>query len=297
MRLLREYYQEGRNIMELLRGGEPGPVTDPAAVLAAYDLQAGSYVEAALDPARRPALLAYAAAVAGLLDELGARSFLEAGVGEATTLAHVVGQGGSGRAPAAAGLDISWSRLAHGIRYARSQGASVSLVLGDLFRIPAADDAFDVVYTSHSIEPNRGREAEALRELHRVARRHVVLLEPASALGGRETRARIERHRYCTDLSGHARALGFRIVQHRLFDVCTRPDNETELIVLEKSAAAAPSAALPGFACPACRSRLEAARGHHFCRECCLIYPVIDGIPCLLASASILGSSYLEMPA
>lgn len=297
MRLLREYYQEGRNIMELLRGGAPGPVTDPAAVLAAYDLQAGSYVEAARDPARRPALLAYAAAVAALLEGLGARSFLEAGVGEATTLAHVVGRSGGGPAPAAAGLDISWSRLAHGLRYARSEGAGVSLVLGDLFRIPAPDDAFDVVYTSHSIEPNRGREAEALRELHRVARRHVVLLEPASALGGRETRARIERHRYCTGLADHARALGFRIVEHRLFDVCTRPDNETELIVLEKSAAAAPSAALPGFACPACRSRLETARGHRYCRECCLIYPVVDGIPCLLASASILGSSYLEMSA
>jgi ubiquinone/menaquinone biosynthesis C-methylase UbiE len=32
------------------------------------------------------------------------------------------------------------------------------LVVADLFHIPFADNSVDVVYTSHSLEPNGGRE-------------------------------------------------------------------------------------------------------------------------------------------
>lgn len=292
---LRVRYQRGENLLQLLRESKADPGNSSAAVLASYDIQAGSYTQAMEHPAHHAGMRRYAAAIANLIDELGASSVLEVGVGEATTLAHVVSQMAS--APAsAAGFDISWSRVAHGRRYAAREGVDLSLVVGDLFAIPAADDSFDVVYTSHSIEPNRGREREALAELHRVARRYVVLLEPASRLGNAATQARIREHGYCSDLDEHARALGFTVTRHSLFDVCLSDTNQTELIVIAKEGQAERAPAGAGWpACPRCHTPLVAAKGHLYCEECALIYPVVDGIPCLLSSAAILSSQFADL--
>lgn len=48
MKRLRDHYERGDNIMQLLRNA--GVAMDGEAVLAAYDLQAGSYVEAMRSP-------------------------------------------------------------------------------------------------------------------------------------------------------------------------------------------------------------------------------------------------------
>jgi len=249
------------------------------------------------DSAHREGVLRYAGAIARLLDTLDASSVLEAGVGEATTLANVIPRLAR-PLQRAAGFDISWSRIGHGRRYAASQGqdSSLSLVVGDLFAIPAADGAFDVVYTSHSIEPNRGREKQALSELYRAARRYVVLLETASRLGNEATKARILEHRYCADLDQHARELGFTIAEHRLFDASTRENNQTELIVIEKAGKDDLQKSEHGWqACPQCRTNLSSHKGHFYCEECANIYPVIDGIPCLVATCSTLATQFLEL--
>lgn len=195
----------------------------------------------------------------------------------------------------AAGFDISWSRVAQGRIYARSH-ASLSLVVGDLFAIPAADNSFDVVYTSHSIEPNRGMEKTALKELYRVARRHVVLFEPASTYGSEATKSHIEHHHYCTDLNRHARELGFDVKEHRLFDVCLSEENQTELLIISKNAGANERADNSRWiACPRCRTPLVDHLGQFYCEECCLVYPRIGEIPCLLSTAAILASNFLSI--
>jgi ubiquinone/menaquinone biosynthesis C-methylase UbiE/uncharacterized protein YbaR (Trm112 family) len=294
MKKLREQYRDGGNILQFLRDREATTVNSLEAVLASYDLQAGSYVEAMRKGAHRAVRTRYAAAIARLLDTLAARSILEAGVGEATTLAHVVAS--LQRKPRlAAGFDISWSRVACGRAYAMEERARVRLVVGDLFAIPVADNGVDVVYTSHSIEPNRGREKDALRELFRVARQFVVLLEPASTLGNAATRERILRHSYCSDLDRHARELGYRVAQHHLFDVSVSDTNQTELIVIEKQGGKGIGHTVKDWlACPCCRSTLQRMRGHYYCDECCLVFPVINQIPCLLPGSGILASKYPE---
>ena len=62
------------------------------------------------------------------------------------------------------------------------------------------DNAIDVVYTSHSIEPNGGREEEALLELYRIAKKYVVLLEPCYEKASSAARKRMEKHNYITNL-------------------------------------------------------------------------------------------------
>ena len=288
------HYRAGGNVMQLLRDAAPDGLNSPEAVLTAYDLQAGSYVRAMQQPEHRAAMDEYTRALAGLLDRLEADSVLEAGVGEATTLAHVA-RLMQRRPRRAAGFDISWSRIFTGLEYAASQRISAELFVADLFATPLPDGAFDVVYTSHSIEPNRGREREALAELHRIAGRYLVLLEPAATLGNAATQDRIRRHGYCTGLHAAALDLGYTVREHRLFEVCTAEANQTELIVIEKRATDR-ATSRPLWSCPQCRAELTSHAGHWFCRRCSRVYPVIAGIACLAPGQGILAGRFADAP-
>jgi uncharacterized protein YbaR (Trm112 family) len=285
---LKDYYARGVNIMALLRACTGSENNRLEAILAAYDLQAGTYIRALDDPGHRERFAAYSGEIAEILASLGGRSLLEAGVGEATTLCAVAPRLHPGRC---AGFDIAWSRLAHGRRYAGQRGLRADLFLGDLFRIPLPEGAFDVVYTAHSIEPNHGNEREALLELHRITRRWLALFEPSYELGNDGTRARIEEHGYCRGLPALAQELGMKVVRHQLLRSPMRPNNQTALLLIEKDSRSEPA---EGFACPACHTALHSRPGAHFCDRCSLIYPVIADIPCLLPENAILGSQFLD---
>lgn len=99
------------------------------------------------------------------------------------------------------------------------------------------DNSIDLVYTSHSIEPNGGREEEALRELYRITKKYLVLLEPSYEFADTECRKRMKKNGYVTKLYSTAKRLGYKIVEHRLFDYSRNRLNPTGLMIIEKEAA------------------------------------------------------------
>jgi SAM-dependent methyltransferase len=254
-----------------------------------YDLQAGSYIE--FYNSNRAFNDLYTAAVARLLESLGAhKSILEAGVGEATTLANVVDKMAV-KPDYSCGFDISWSRIHCARAFANSKGVNPDwLFTGDLFRIPLRDNSIDVVYTSHSIEPNGGREKEALQELYRVASRYLVLLEPAYEFASEEAQKRMEHHGYVRGLKDTAESLGYIVKEYRLFDHIVNPLNPTGLLVIEKNARA--SAVKPQFSCPITGGLLEKSGDCYYASESLMAYPIVGGIPCLLPENGILASGF-----
>jgi uncharacterized protein YbaR (Trm112 family) len=50
------------------------------------------------------------------------------------------------------------------------------------------------------------------------------------------------------------------------------------------------------LACPRCRGGLDELHGHLFCAAEGLVYPVLDGIPCLDPRNAILASAFAETP-
>ena len=292
MKQAKELYERGENIMRLCREAESSEVNSLNGILAAYDLQAGSYVRLLSDPVHAQFAKAYCGAIAGILDRLSPVSVMEAGVGEATTLVNTLHQMRH-RPPHALGFDISWSRVAVGREFAEANHANPRLFVGSLEDIPIEDDSVDVVYTSHSMEPNRGGEIRILRELFRVTRRYLVLLEPSNELGGADTKRHIEEHKYCLDLYRHAQSLGFNVVEHRLFDHIKNPENETALMIIAKRDSAEAYAG-DFLACPSCHGALVYNTGNYFCTECLMVYPEVAGIPCLLKSHGILATRYLD---
>jgi uncharacterized protein YbaR (Trm112 family) len=197
------------------------------------------------------------------------------------------------RPPDALGFDISWSRIAVGREFAEANRAKPRLFVGGLEDIPVEDNSVDVVYTSHSIEPNRGREIQILRELFRVTRQYLVLLEPSNELGSAATKSHIEQHKYCLNLYSHAQNLGFNVIEHRLFDHIKNPENETALMVIAKQIY--PETYIGEFlACPSCHRALVYHKANYFCTECLMVYPEVAGIPCLLKSHGIIATRYLD---
>ncbi len=288
---LKAAYARGENITALLRKQFGSLINTEEIIELSYDLQAGSYVAAMQDSAVAANVNEYAAEIARLLLQYGGpSSLLEAGVGEATTMARVL-QAYHQTEIEAHGFDLCWSRIYQGKQWLAREGLPrVALCTASLARIPFADNAFDVVYTSHSIEPNGGRESEILGELYRVASRYLMLLEPAYELATPEAQARMTQHGYCRDLCGYAERLGMKVIAYRLFPVVRNPLNPTGLIIIEKDSTRSP--VIPTYQCPKYRTPLVKHEQVYYSPEGFSVFPILAGIPCLRAENSITASLY-----
>ena len=283
-------YGRGENMMEYARKVAGNQANSPLATLLAYDLQAGTYVTYAREQAEAKGK--WCQQLAAILSPMVERgdSLLEVGSGEATTLSGVL-RGLADRPRQAYGFDISWSRCLHGKNWLREQAVDAELFVADLFDIPLADSSIDVVYTSHSLEPNGGRELEALRELLRIARRAVVLFEPIYELAAPAAQARMESHGYVRGLKEAAQRLGAKVVDYRLLGFTANPLNPSGVIVLEKFPSAARSSPTTTWRCPLTDAELAPHAGTYYAAATGIAYPVLDGIPLLCSNHAIIASA------
>jgi SAM-dependent methyltransferase len=286
---MRAAYARGENAMAHARRVLGTTENSPVATLVAYDLQAGSYVAGvrANPDANERWCGQLAEVLAPWVD--ATTSLLEVGCGEATTLAGIVQR--LPRSPRKVlGFDISWSRCAEGLRWLESQSVTAQLFVADLFEIPLANEAIDIVYTSHSLEPNGGKEEAALSELLRVARRAVVLVEPLYELAGEPARKRMEQHGYVRGLRAAAEKLGAQVRACRLLDYTGNPLNPSGLIILEKAPSSAPSAASIEWRCPLTHTPLRYLGDACVAAEAAVAYPVLRDIPLLRAEHAIVAA-------
>ena len=290
---LKALYEEGKNINEHLRREKGIQHNTEEIIEISYDLQTGSYVAAMEDEATTRHKNEYNRELASIIKSLCTpTSLLEAGVGEATTLAGVLGY--FKNEVKSFGFDLSWSRVAYAKLWLKKQGQlNTTLCTGNLFHIPFADNSIDVVYTSHSIEPNGGNEEPILRELFRITKKFLILLEPGYELASQEARQRMESHGYCKNLKGIADTLGYDVLEHRLFPFIANPLNPTTLTIIKKD----DYAELPShvLACPKFKAPLMEIKGMLFSPEALVVYPIVGGIPCLRIENGIFASKYQEL--
>ncbi len=292
-RQLKTLYEQGRNISEILREELDVEHNTDEIIEISYDLQAGSYTDAQKNDDVAQRKRNYCAEIVKTIQSLCAPgSLLEAGVGEATTYSGVL-LGLEKSIPSYA-FDLSWSRVAYARRWLENAGIrDATLCTGSLLHLPYADNSIDVVYTSHSIEPNGGYEEAILKELHRVAMRYVILLEPGYELASDEARRRMDAHGYCKNLAGTSESLGYTVIEHTLFPVTSNPLNPTALTIIKKGERASSSSHV--LACPKYKTPLEEVGGMMFSPEALVVYPIIGGIPCLRIENGVFASKYLEI--
>lgn len=287
---MRAAYALGENVMEYARQTASTLGNSPIATLVAYDLQAGTYIAGArANPEGR---VRWCGQLAEILNPYITKhsTVLEVGCGEATTLAGVLKR--LKNTPRRAfGFDISWSRCVHGVNWLAENSVPANLFVADIFEIPLADSSVDVVYTSHSLEPNGGREEAAIKELMRIARRAVVLIEPVYELASPEAQARMREHGYVRGLKQTAEVLGATVRDYRMLDYCGNPLNPSGLVLIEKSAVTYDTPDIQ-WRCPLTHSALVEHALGYYSPGTGVVYPVLRGIPLLRSSHAVVASSF-----
>ena len=233
---LKRLFDDGVNIIDWLKNNsDTKNLVDHIAI--SYDLQAGNYIKKAK---RYPEQRKERANVySSIINALGKyQSILEVGIGEATTFGHLLPLLSVDTSVVSGGFDISYSRIRYALKYLKDVGITHSgLFVGDLFNAPIQDSSIDVVYTNHTLEPNGGKEAEALIELYRITRKYLVLFEPSYELGNSDTKAFMQQHGYVKNLYSTSVKLGYKILEYKLLfekDSIAMNDNNTGLLIIEK---------------------------------------------------------------
>ena len=290
---LKAAYEQGQNLMKLIRATKGDSLNDERTIEMSYDLQSGTYISKAETEDGEARRRHFSGELARLIEELGgAESILEAGVGECTTLWFLL-EALNSESIKAHGFDLCWSRVACGSAWMKQKGRfNADLSAASLMAIPYANDSFDVVYTAHAVEPNHGREEAILDELYRVTSRYLVLLEPSFELASPEARARMESHGYCRGLVSIAQARGWKVARHELFKGGNSPQNPTGLILIEKNSL--PTTTQPRYACPTYRTPMERYTDCFYSTKSMLAYPILGGVPCLRSDHAIVASQYLQ---
>lgn len=290
---MRKLYDAGVNIIKHIKNEAGSDADISEMVMISYDLQAGSYIRNALENPEWQN--EYSNACAKVLDQLsGYDSILEVGVGEATTLYNIISR--IKNVPADIfGFDISYSRIKYAMHHLKNNNINNStLFVGDMFNAAIQDNSFDVVYTSNAVEPNGGKEKEALLELYRITRKYLVLFEPRYEFADNETKKFIEEHGYVKNLYSTAIGLGYKVIENKLiFKSDPLSVLNMGVLIIEKDCSSKAKVLNP-LACPVTKKPLELIRNNYFCRESLLLYPVVDHIPCLLPENAIIATHYLD---
>ena len=289
---LRRAYNRNENITKLLT--EQSQLEREEIIEIAYDIQSGSYSKEALDdPAlmKSYAIEIYEACKAFIFQN---DLILDCGTGELTTLSAL-----SHHLPENThflGCDISLSRLHVGRRFAEQfmRGdllKSLQLFVADMVRMPLADNSVDVVFTSHSLEPNHGREANLLSELLRIARRHLILFEPSWENATEDVKARMEEHGYVRDLPRHIQEAGGRLISVEPLPNPLNSMNPTYCYVVEVvDQVRCQENAIHTFQCPRSGFSLQKRSNYWWSMEGGWAYPEIESIACLRTKHGVLMS-------
>jgi len=287
-------FEEGNNMAQSVYRAFPDLTADEILTLInlSYDRQAGDYIKLArLDMNRTRAWGDQLAdCIRPLLPAEGG-SVLEVGVGEATSLAQVLHNLGT-RVREAYGLDVSHSRILHAKLWLRENHLDSNLFVADISSIPLASNSVDVVYSSHSLEPNRGREKALMEECLRVARVGVVLIEPIYELADEAEKAHMDAHNYARGLWDIAQTLPAEIVAYRRLELYDAP-NPKGVLALQKYQPESLPAKIQGpqWECPISGNSMTDSGSFFSVESIGIAYPVLSSIPLLARRNSVVASA------
>jgi hypothetical protein len=293
---LKQAYLKGENITSLIKELDATNLNSAEAIELAYDLQAGSYVEAVLKTPHK--FKPYYDQLREILVKYIAEDdcILDAGTGEMTTLGGVFSNIDINFARLYC-FDISLSRLLVGRKHisktcAIDFAAKLFPFAADISTIPLEDNAVDLTWTSHALEPNHGREFDLLRELFRVTKRKCVLFEPSYENNTIEGMNRMEKLGYVRDLPNQINKAGGNLVDVVKINAADQlsPLNPTYayIVSMQKSACGSVLASNTCFQCPTTYEPLDCSRQDSlFSSRGLIAYPVISGIPLLRRGLAI----------
>ena len=115
---------------------------------------------------------------------------IDAGTGEMTTLTNILNHMNCNLDMVFA-FDMSLSRIFLGRSYKNkflSKDIKITEFCAEISKIPLPDNSVDTIITIHSLEPNKGRLSEMLREMFRISKSKILLFEPYYEMSSNENK-------------------------------------------------------------------------------------------------------------
>jgi ubiquinone/menaquinone biosynthesis C-methylase UbiE len=206
---VRRAYRGGENLTELLKREKLE--VNSLAIEVIYDLQAGSYTQYVEE---NPEIYSqFVSEVSDLIRPLlfPHASVLDVGTGEGSTFIPILKK--LNMDIDAFALDISWSRLSYALVNSKALPTSIEFAVGNMLNVPLSNGSVDFVLTIHALEPNGGKEIEILKELSRIARKYVILVEPDFNNASHAQKVRMKELSYIGSLDSAVAKSGLRLIQ------------------------------------------------------------------------------------
>jgi hypothetical protein len=292
-------YVKGSNVTEFLRKQKNSSFNTSEIIETAYDLQAGTYIDAVEKNPKQATL--YTTELAEILNQYikPTDALLDIGTGELTTLSSIISKLKQKPYDIYA-FDISWSRIYKGIRFAHNKlGDDFHLLtpfVGDIGSIPFLDKSVSITISSHALEPNGGKLKELMGEIFRVTVDKLILFEPCYEINSKEGKERMDKLGYIKELDKTAAELGGKIIEKVLIQNVSNPLNPTVCFVIELPSTnnKRQYTANNIFSVPGTNMPLKKEDGFYYSVDTGFCFPVLKDIPILKSNSAILATSLLD---
>lgn len=231
--------------------------------------------------------------IEGMLDNVN--SVIEIGAGELTTIAPLKSYFTNPDIKIYAS-ELAWSRLKVGRDFFTAKNlAPNSLSAASVLELPYRDNSFDCVLAHYFLEELSGYQEQAIKELLRISRKYVVMIEASYELGNKLQKRKLRTRRWNLEIMPAIKRNHWNLIEHKLVPYCHDIHHHGALFIIEKdhpvgqSHAAAPKN--PGqVCCPICHGKLNKYGSFLKCEGCSLAFPVLDGIPVMTTGNAIVAS-------
>jgi ubiquinone/menaquinone biosynthesis C-methylase UbiE len=185
------------------------------------------------------------------------------------------------------GFDFSFSRLLLGKKFIENNKIYPTLFLSSMEKIPLIDGCIDIVFSSHSLEPNGGKEEVIIKECLRISNKYVFLFEPIYELNPKKNQSRMKKFNYVRNLYKICKKLDCKIIDYRLLNYNQNSNNLTGVVILEKNDK---KKKIFKYKCLLTKSTLHKKQNFFYNKKNGVIYPVIKKIPILLEKSAVIAS-------
>jgi hypothetical protein len=201
-------YKRGENLTRIVI--DWGLQVDVEVISLIYELQSGTYTA---DTILYPEYFdKFTDEIVVTLNEFLDEStlLLDCGTGEGTTFIPVLEKL---KIRNGIGIDSSFSRLTYAQNNALAHSMNLELAVASMENLPLRSDSVDAVLTVHALEPNGGKEQVMIKELGRVTKKFIFLVEPDYVRANSIQQARMESLNYVRNLEEAIQECGFLLVK------------------------------------------------------------------------------------
>jgi SAM-dependent methyltransferase len=279
---LKKAYGSGENLTSIIKHW--GIDLNHEVISLLYELQSGSYTS--YSESHPENLFKFCNEIVFTLSKYHNpdMTLLDCGTGEGTTLIPLL-EKLSFRSVLA--IDASYSRLTWAADNLKKRSLSVKLAVADIKAIPLQDNSVDCALTIHALEPNRGLEIELLKELSRVSREYIFLIEPDYGIASTEQRNRMDSLGYVNNLDTAIVSSDFNLIEKVPILNNQNLQNQASIFVLKKERNRHDSSAMQenlNWADPIFNEELVAFQLGGLCNRIGLWFPELNRIPFLKTS-------------